>query len=77
MLGRRLRAVSTIAIFAAGLGAAAPKREAVKPFSVYHDGDDLIFTPEATGTHKLAVVGPWNLGERVAEDKPIDKRLNL
>ncbi len=22
-------------------------------------------------------MGPWNLGERVAEDKPIDKRLNL
>ncbi|HEY2114201.1 MAG TPA: hypothetical protein VGJ51_03890 [Candidatus Angelobacter sp.] len=77
MLGRRLRAVSTIAIFAAGLGASPSMREVVKPFSVYHDGDDLIFTPEATGTHKLAVVGPWNLGERVAEDKPIDKRLNL
>ena len=39
-------------------------REAVKPFSVYHDGDDLIFTPEAAGTRKLASVGPWNLGER-------------
>jgi len=25
----------------------------------------------------MASVGPWNLGERVAEDKPIDKRLNL
>jgi len=77
MLGRHLRAVSTIAILAAGFGAAAPRREAVKPFSVYHDGDDLIFTPETTGTHKLAGFGPWNLGERVAEDKPIDKRLNL
>ena len=22
-------------------------------------------------------LGPWNLGERLAEDKPIDKRLNL
>ena len=77
MLGRHLRAVSTIAILAAGFGAAAPRREAVKPFSVYHDGDDLVFTPEATGTHKLAALGPWNLGERVAEDKPIDKRLNL
>jgi hypothetical protein len=77
MLGRHLRAVSTIAILAAGFGAAASRREAVKPFSVYHDGDDLIFTPEATGTHKLAGLGPWNLGERVAADKPIDKRLNL
>ena len=52
-------------------------REVVKPFSVYHDGDDLIFTPEMIGKHRMANVGPWNLGERVAEDKPVDKRLNL
>jgi hypothetical protein len=77
MLRRHLRAVTIIAISAAGFGAAAPRREVVKPFSVYHDGDDLIFTPEATGTHKLAGVGPWNLGERVTEDKLVDKRLNL
>jgi hypothetical protein len=77
MLSRRLRAVSTIAILAAGFGAAASMRDAVKPFSVYHDGDDLIFTPEQAGTRKLASIGPWNLGERVAEDKPTDKRLNL
>jgi hypothetical protein len=77
MLGHRLRAISIIAISAAALAASAPRREVVKPFSVYHDGDDLIFTPEAAGKHKLASVGPWNLGERVAEDKPTDKRLNL
>jgi hypothetical protein len=77
MLGRHLRAVSIIAISAAAFAAAASMREAVKPFSVYHDGDDLIFTPEAAGKHWLASVGPWNLGERVAEDKPVDKRLNL
>lgn len=77
MLDRHLRAVSIIAISAAAFAAAASMREVVKPFSVYHDGDDLIFTPEAAGTHRLASVGPWNLGERVAEDKPIDKRLNL
>jgi hypothetical protein len=77
MLSRRLRAFSTIAILAAGFGAAASMREVVKPFSVYHDGDDLIFTPVTAGTRKLASVGPWNLGERVAEDKPTDKRLNL
>lgn len=52
-------------------------REAVKPFSVYHDGDDLIFTPEAAGSRKLASIGPWNLGERVSDDKPADTRLNL
>lgn len=77
MLSRQLRAASTIAILAAGFGAAASMRDAVKPFSVYHDGDDLIFTPESAGTRKLASIGPWNLGERVAEDKPTDKRLNL
>lgn len=52
-------------------------REVVKPFFVYHDGDDLIFTPEAAGSRRMASVGPWNLGQRVAEDKPVDKRLNL
>src|SRR5882724_5797085 len=77
MLDRHLRAVSIIAISAAAFAAASSMREVVKPFSVYHDGDDLIFTPESAGTHRLASVGPWNLGERVAEDKPIDKRLNL
>jgi hypothetical protein len=77
MLGRHLRAVSIIAISAAAFAAAASMREAVKPFSVYHDGDDLIFTPEAAGSRRMASVGPWNLGERVAEDKPVDKRLNL
>ncbi|MGZ7089712.1 MAG: hypothetical protein ACXVKH_09595 [Candidatus Angelobacter sp.] len=77
MLGRHLRAVSIIAISAAAFAAAPSMREAVKPFSVYHDGDDLIFTPEAAGKHRLASFGPWNLGPRVAEDKPTDKRLNL
>jgi len=77
MLRRHLRAAAIIAISAAGFAAATSMREAVKPFSVYHDGDDLIFTPEMSGKHRLASVGPWNLGERVAEDKPVDKRLNL
>jgi hypothetical protein len=77
MLRCRLRAISIIAISAAAFAAAASMREAVKPFSVYHDGDDLIFTPEAAGSRRMASVGPWNLGQRVAEDKPIDKRLNL
>ena len=77
MLSRHVRAVSTIAIFAAGFGAAASMRPPVKPFSVYHNGDDLIFTPEPAGTRKLANVGPWSLGERLTDDKPKDKRLNL
>jgi hypothetical protein len=77
MLGRRLRAVSIIAISAAGFAALASMRVVVKPFSVYHDGDDLIFTPEPAGTHRMASIGPWNLGPRLGDDKPADKRLNL
>jgi hypothetical protein len=76
VLRRHLRAISIIAISAAGF-AASSTRDVVKPFSVYHDGDDLIFTPEAAGSRRMASVGPWNLGQRVAEDKPVDKRLNL
>jgi hypothetical protein len=77
MLSRHIRAFSALAIFAAGLGAAASLHETVKPFSVYHDGDDLVFTPEAAGSRKLASIGPWNLGARLGDDKPADKRLNL
>src|SRR5258707_56412 len=73
MLGRHIRAAGALAIFAAGFGAIAAMRPQVKPFAVYHDGDDLIFTPEAAGTRKLASVGPWNLGERLGDEKPAAK----
>lgn len=72
-----MRTFSAVVLAAAGFAATAAMRQAVKPFSVYHDGDDLIFTPEATGSRKLANIGPWNLGARVTDDKPTDKRLNL
>lgn len=55
-------------------GAPAPQ---VKPYVAYHDGTDIIFSPEVTGSRRLASFGPWNFGERLAEDKPQDKRLNL
>jgi hypothetical protein len=77
MLRRHMHAFSAVVLAAAGFAAAASMREAVKPFSVYHNGDDLIFTPEAAGTRKLASIGPWNLGERLGNDKPEDNRLNL
>jgi hypothetical protein len=77
MLKRHIRALSALALVAAGFGAAASMREAVKPFTVYHDGDDLVFTPESAGTRKLAILGPWKLGERLGNEKPIDKHLNL
>ena len=78
MVYRHVRTVSAVLLAAAGIAGALSMREVVKPFSVYHDGDDLIFTPEPAGTRKLASIGPWNLGERVSDDKPLDdKRLNL
>src|SRR5689334_13796710 len=77
MLRRHMRAISAVALAAAGFAATGVMRPVVKPFSVYHDGDDLVFTPESAGTRKLASVGPWNLGERLGDDKPADKRLNL
>jgi hypothetical protein len=77
MLRRHIRAISAVALAAAGFAATAAMRPVVKPFSVYHDGDDLIFTPESAGTRRLASIGPWNLGERLGDDKPADKRLNL
>lgn len=78
MLSRHIRAFSALAIFAAGFSSAASLHETIKPFSVYHDGDDLVFTPEAANARKIASVGPWKLGERLGDDnKPVDKRLNL
>lgn len=65
---------------AAALALAGPVRQQIKPFLVYHDGANIVFTPEATGTRRLAKFGPWSLGERLGmstDDKPMDKRLNL
>jgi hypothetical protein len=75
---RHVRSISAVLLAAAGIAGALAMRESVKPFSVYHDGDDLIFTPEPAGTRKLVGIGPWNLGERVGDEKQLDdKRLNL
>ena len=62
---------------AAGLAFAAPSPTVVKPFTAYHDGDAIVFTPEITGRRHLATFGPWNLGEKLSDGKPIDGRLNL
>ena len=63
MLRRPMRAFSAAVLAAAAFAAIAPPRETVKPFSVYHNGDDLIFTPETAGTRKLASIGPWKNGD--------------
>jgi hypothetical protein len=68
---------SRFALVAAGLAFAAPSPTLVKPFTAYHDGDAIVFTPEITGTRRMATFGPWNLGERLSNGKPADGRLNL
>jgi hypothetical protein len=73
---RCIQGLCKVGLFAATLAAAAPAPP-VKPYSVYHNGVDLVFSPEVSGSHRLASFGPWNFGERLAEDKPLDKRLNL
>lgn len=68
---------SKLALIGAGLAVASPSPAPVKPFTAYHDGDAIVFTPEVTGTQRLATFGPWNFGERLSEGKPSDTRLNL
>lgn len=65
-----------MALLASTLGFAAPLAS-VKPFPAYHDGEKVIFSPGHTGTNRMASFGPWNLGERLSEGKPLDNRLNL
>lgn len=76
MFTRPIKAASRFALFAATLGFAGPAPQ-VKPFIAYHDGEKIVFSPVATGTRRLASLGPWNLGERLKEGKPLDTRLNL
>lgn len=74
-----IQGLSKAGIFAATLAvvAPAPAPAPVKPYAVYHDGADLVFSPEISGAKRMASFGPWNFGERLAEDKPLDKRLNM
>ncbi len=64
---------------AAVVGMTGAARQEVKPFLVYHEGAYILFTPELTGSRRLAKFGPWDLGERLSssDDQPRDKRLNL
>ena len=77
VLNRHIAGWSRFALVAAGLAFAAPAPTPVKPFTAYHDGDAIVFTPEFTGTRRMATFGPWNLGERLSDGKPMDGRLNL
>jgi hypothetical protein len=78
VFNRHIRTLSKIGIVAGTLGFAAPMWDVVKPYSVYHNGADILFAPEAAGSRRLASFGPWNLGERLGDDnQPLDGRLNL
>jgi hypothetical protein len=77
VLRQHIEAWSRVALFAAGLGFTGSAPPPLKPFTAYHDGAAIVFTPEVTGTQRLANFGPWSLGERLSEGKPLDNRLNL
>ena len=72
-----IRRWSRFALFAIALNLVGAPALPVKPFIAYHDGGEIVFTPEHTGTHSIAGFGGWNLGERLSEGKPLDTRLNL
>lgn len=76
MYSARAKTIGKIALLVSTLGFAAPIAT-VKPFPAYHDGEKVVFSPEHTGTNRLASFGPWNLGERLSEGKLLDNRLNL
>jgi len=76
-IGRWQKAALLLAATALGFAGSASIAP-VKPFIAYHNGGDIVFAPEHTGSRRMASFGPWNLGERLLDDgKPVDKRLNL
>jgi hypothetical protein len=79
VLHRHIRAVSKLGIMAIAVGMTGAARKEIKPFLVYHEGVNIVFTPELTGSRRQAKFGPWELGERLSssDDQPRDKRLNL
>ena len=74
-----IRLLFQLGVLAAAAGLSGSTHPAIKPFVAYHDGDGILFSPQATGTNKPARFGPWILGERLGanDEKPRDKRLNL
>lgn len=56
---------------------AAPLPEGTKPLSAYFESTSIQFAPEPSVKGHIASLGPWTLGQRLPEDKPLDKRLNL
>jgi hypothetical protein len=79
VLNRHIRGLSKLGIMAVAVGLTGAARQPVKSLMVYHDGANILFTPELTGSKRMAKFGPWDLGERLggSADQPRDKRLNL
>jgi hypothetical protein len=79
VLSRHIQTLSKLGLVAAAVGLTAASRQEIKPFLVYHDGANIRFAPETTGSQRRAKFGPWDLGERLSasDDKLRDKRLNL
>jgi len=57
VFSRHIRTLSKIGIFAGTLSLTASPRDTVKPYSVYHNGADIVFAPEVAGTRKVASFG--------------------
>jgi hypothetical protein len=77
---RPIRAMAKLGIFAATVTVTLPSfaSQHAKPLVVYHDGTRMLFTPQGTGTHRMAKYGRWDFGERLTDERfRYDKRLNL
>jgi hypothetical protein len=64
-------------ILAATLSFAAPLQNTTKPLTAYYESAIIGFSPEAPDGRHQAALGPWNFGELLRQEKPLDKRLNL
>ena len=71
-----IQKLANLGILAAIVSFAAPVQEGAKPLSAYYETNSVQFTPD-TGPRHTAALGPWTLGRRLNEGKPLDKRLNL
>lgn len=77
MLTSNVQKLAKLGVLAATVGLAAPVPQGLRPLSAYYESSSVQFVPEAASTRHLASLGPWTFGQRLHEDKPLDKRLNL
>lgn len=77
MLTSNVQKLAGLGILAVTVVWPAQTPEVTKPLSAYHDGTLVQFAPETPITGRVASLGPWTIGKRLPEDKPLDKRLNL